>query len=123
MKNDRPDIAALEELLREQRAAYLRAPYPTWDQRAAHLKALREVLLDNRDILADAMHDDFGNRAKEEILLAEFLLVKEEIDGALRHGKRWMKTQRRATNKWLLPARAKIVPQPLGVIGIIVPWN
>ncbi|MFM0021810.1 coniferyl aldehyde dehydrogenase [Paraburkholderia azotifigens] len=123
MKNDRPDIAALEELLREQRAAYLKAPYPSWDQRAAHLKALREVLLDNRDALADAMHADFGNRAKEEILLAEFLLIKEEIDGALRHGKRWMKAQRRATNKWLLPARAKVVPQPLGVVGIIVPWN
>ena len=123
MKNDRPDIAALEELLREQRAAYLKAPYPSWDQRAAHLKALREVLLDHRDALADAMHADFGNRAKEEILLAEFLLVKEEIDGALRHGKRWMKAQRRATNKWLLPARAKVVPQPLGVVGIIVPWN
>ncbi|WP_225033858.1 coniferyl aldehyde dehydrogenase [Paraburkholderia sp. XV] len=123
MKNDRPDIAALEELLREQRAACLRAPYPAWEQRAAHLKALRDVLLDNRDMLADAMHADFGNRAKEEILLAEFLLVKEEIDGALRHGKRWMKAQRRATNKWLLPARAKVVPQPLGVVGIIVPWN
>jgi aldehyde dehydrogenase (NAD+)/coniferyl-aldehyde dehydrogenase len=123
MKNDRPDIAALEELLREQRTACLRAPYPAWDQRAAHLKALRDVLLDNRDMLADAMHADFGNRAKEEILLAEFLLVKEEIDGALRHGKRWMKAQRRATNKWLLPARAKVVPQPLGVVGIIVPWN
>ncbi|WP_227243148.1 coniferyl aldehyde dehydrogenase [Paraburkholderia caribensis] len=123
MKNDRPDIAALEELLREQRAACLRAPYPAWEQRAAHLKALRDVLLDNRDMLADAMHADFGNRAKEEILLAEFLLAKEEIDGALRHGKRWMKAQRRATNKWLLPARAKVVPQPLGVVGIIVPWN
>ncbi len=37
------------------------------------------MLLDNRDALADAMHADFGNRAKEEILLAEFLLVKEEM--------------------------------------------
>lgn len=123
MKNDLPEIAALEGLLREQRSAYLRAPYPTWEQRAAHLRSLREVLLDNRDALADAMHADFGNRAKEEILLAEFLLVKEEIDGALRRGKRWMKAQRRATNKWLMPARAKVVPQPLGVVGIIVPWN
>jgi coniferyl-aldehyde dehydrogenase len=123
MKNDLPEIAALEGLLREQRAAYLKAPYPSWDQRAAHLKALREVLLDNRDALADAMHADFGNRAKEEILLAEFLLVKEEIDGALRHGKRWMRSQRRTTNKWLMPARSKVVPQPLGVVGIIVPWN
>ncbi|MBB5446013.1 MULTISPECIES: coniferyl aldehyde dehydrogenase [unclassified Paraburkholderia] len=123
MKNDVPEVAALEALLRDQRHAYLRVPYPSWDTRATHLRALRKLMLDNRDALADAMHADFGNRAKEEVLLAEFLLVKEEIDAALRHGKRWMKAQRRRTNKWLLPARAKVVPQPLGVVGIIVPWN
>jgi aldehyde dehydrogenase (NAD+)/coniferyl-aldehyde dehydrogenase len=123
MKNDLPDIAALEALLREQRQAYLRAPYPSWDTRAVHLKALRAMLLDNRDALAEAMNADFGNRARQEVLLAEFLLVKGEIDGALRHGKRWMKAQRRSTNKWLLPARVKVVPQPLGVVGIIAPWN
>ena len=123
MKHDLPEVAALEALLRDQRHAYLRAPYPSWDTRATHLRALRKLMLDNREMLADAMHADFGNRAKEEVLLAEFLLVKEEIDAALRHGKRWMKAQRRRTNKWLLPARAKVVPQPLGVVGIIVPWN
>ncbi|RKT25397.1 aldehyde dehydrogenase (NAD+)/coniferyl-aldehyde dehydrogenase [Paraburkholderia sp. RAU2J] len=123
MKKDLPELAALEALLRDQRDAYLRAPYPSWDTRATHLKALRQVMLDNRDALADAMSADFGNRAKEEVLLAEFLLVKEEIDAALRHGKRWMKPQRRSTSKWLLPARAKVVPQPLGVVGILVPWN
>ena len=123
MKNDLSEVAALEALLREQRHAYRRAPYPSWETRAAHLRALRKVLLDNRDALADAMNADFGNRARQEVLLAEFLLVKEEIDAALRHGKRWMKAQRRSTNKWLLPARAKVVPQPLGVVGIIVPWN
>ena len=52
MKNDLPEIAALEALLREQREAYLRAPYPAWDNRAAHLKALRSMLLDNREALA-----------------------------------------------------------------------
>ncbi|MCC8393169.1 coniferyl aldehyde dehydrogenase [Paraburkholderia sp. MMS20-SJTR3] len=123
MKNDLPDVAALGALLRDQRHAYLRAPYPSWDTRATHLRALRKLMLDNRDALADAMHADFGNRAKQEVLLAEFLLVKEEIDAALRYGKRWMKPQRRRMNKWLLPARAKVVPQPLGVVGIIVPWN
>jgi len=123
MKHDLPGVAALESLLRDQRHAYLRAPYPSWDTRATHLRALRKLMLDNRDALAEAMHADFGNRAKQEVLLAEFLLVKEEIDAALRRGKRWMKPQRRRVNKWLLPARAKVVPQPLGVVGIIVPWN
>ena len=108
MKNDLPEVAALETLLQDQRHAYLREPYPSWDTRATHLRALRKLMLDNRDALAEAMHADFGNRAKQEVLLAEFLLVKEEIDAALRRGKRWMKAQRRSTNKWLLPARAKV---------------
>jgi aldehyde dehydrogenase (NAD+)/coniferyl-aldehyde dehydrogenase len=123
VKNDLPELAALESLLREQRHAYLRAPYPCWDTRAFHLRTLRKLMLDNRDALADAMNADFGNRAKQEVLLAEFVLVKQEIDAALKDGKRWMKAQRRSVNKWLLPARAQVVPQPLGVIGIIVPWN
>ncbi|MBV8627913.1 MAG: aldehyde dehydrogenase family protein, partial [Paraburkholderia sp.] len=123
MKNDLPDIAALEALLGEQRQAHLRLPYPAWETRATHLKLLRAMLLENREALAEAMNADFGQRAREEVLLAEFLVAKEEIDAALKHGQRWMRAQRRSTNKWLLPARAKVLPQPLGVVGIIVPWN
>ncbi|HWX12994.1 MAG TPA: coniferyl aldehyde dehydrogenase, partial [Trinickia sp.] len=118
MKNDVPGAAALDDLLRAQRAAYLREPYPSWKTRAAHLKALRAMLLDHRDALADTLNADFGQRAKAE-LLSELWLAKNEIDVALRHGERWMKPQRRATGIWLLPARAKVVPQPLGVVGII----
>ncbi|WP_179402915.1 coniferyl aldehyde dehydrogenase [Burkholderia guangdongensis] len=131
MKNDLPELApqddpalaALTSLLRDQRAAYLRAPFPAWDVRAAHLRALRAMVLDNADALADAISADFGHRAKQEVLLSEIWTSKEEIDEALKHGKRWMKPMRRATNKWLRPARAKVIPQPLGVIGIVVPWN
>jgi coniferyl-aldehyde dehydrogenase len=122
MKNDVPGAAALDELLRAQRAAYLHEPYPSWKTRAAHLKALRAMLLGHRDALADTLNADFGQRAKAE-LLSELWLAKNEIDVALRHGERWMKPQRRATGIWLLPARAKVVPQPLGVVGIIAPWN
>jgi len=123
MKNDLPDIAALEALLAEQRQAHSRLPYPAWETRATHLKSLRAMLLEHREALAEAMSADFGQRAREEVLLAEFLVAKEEIDAALKHGPRWMRAQRRSTNKWLLPARAKVLPQPLGVVGIIVPWN
>jgi len=40
-----------------------------------------------------------------------------------RHGQRWMQPQRRATSFWYQPARNQLLPQPLGVIGIVVPWN
>jgi acyl-CoA reductase-like NAD-dependent aldehyde dehydrogenase len=115
--------ATLDELFRAQRQAYLRQPYPSWQARADRLRALRAMLLGHRDALADAVNADFGGRAKAEVLLSEIVLLKQEIDTALAHGRRWMQPQRRSTGKWLLPGRAKVVPQPLGVVGIIAPWN
>ncbi|KVT92413.1 aldehyde dehydrogenase [Burkholderia ubonensis] len=123
MKNDLPEFAALTSLLHDQRAAYLRTPYPDWDTRAQHLRTLRTLLIDHADALADAISADFGHRAKQEVLLSEIWMAKEEIDEALTHGKRWMKPIRKPMNKWLRPARAKVIPQPLGVVGIVVPWN
>ncbi|RQH06007.1 coniferyl aldehyde dehydrogenase [Paraburkholderia dinghuensis] len=126
MKQDLPEAVtrdSLDALLAAQRDAFLREPFPTWETRARHLKALRAMLLDNRDALAEAMNADFGQRSKAEVMLAEFVVLKQEIDGALKHGTRWMKPQRRSVGKWLMPGRAKVVPQPLGVAGIVVPWN
>lgn len=132
MKHDLPDSLArnaddlqadLAALLALQREAYRREPYPAWEARARNLKALRDVLFAHRDAFAEAMNADFGQRAKGEVALAEFVALKQEIDHALKHGARWMKPQRRAVGKWLVPGRAQVVPQPLGVAGIVVPWN
>lgn len=123
MKNDLPAATALDDLLRLQREAYSREPYPSWETRAAHLRTLRALLLESGDALAQALSADFGQRSKAELLLSELWLVKNEIDAALAHGKHWMKPQRRATGIWLRPASAKLMPQPLGVVGIVAPWN
>ncbi len=116
-------VSNLSALLAAQREAYLRAPFPAWSERARHLRALRDILFANQDALADAMNADFGQRSRAEVALAEFLVLKQEIDSALRHGERWMRVQRRRAGKWLMPGRARVVPQPIGVAGIVVPWN
>jgi coniferyl-aldehyde dehydrogenase len=123
MKNDLPGATTLEAQLQLQRNAHAREPYPSWETRAAHLKALRAMLLDHGDALARALDADFGQRSNAEFMLSELWLAKSEIDSALEHGKRWMKPQRRATGMWLRPATAKVIPQPLGVVGIVAPWN
>jgi len=114
---------SLRPLLAAQREAHLRAPFPAWSERARHLRALRDVLFAHQDALAEAMDADFGQRSKAEVALAEFVVLKQEIDTALKHGERWMRAQRRRAGKWLAPGRARIVPQPLGVVGIVAPWN
>ena len=42
---------------------------------------------------------------------------------ARRHVRRWMRRERRPTSLWFQPGGSFIVTQPLGVVGIIVPWN
>ncbi|MCL1960524.1 MAG: coniferyl aldehyde dehydrogenase [Desulfovibrionaceae bacterium] len=122
-ESDPPRDADLNALLHAQRQAWLREPYPQWEARAGHLKALRALLLTHGDALAEAINADFGQRAKAETLLCELVLARQEINAALRHGPRWIKPRRRSAGKWLLPGRARVVPQPLGVVGIVAPWN
>jgi len=113
----------LHGLFDSQRAASRRHPFPEWAERAGHLRSLKTLLQDNIDAIAAAIADDFGQRPRQETLMGELLGSLNGIRDALSHGHRWMRPQRRATNFWLRPARAALMPQPLGVVGIIVPWN
>ena len=105
------------------RAASLRAQTPPWRERADRLKRLRALVVDHRDHIAAAISADFHHRAAQETELAEVFPSVEGIDHALRHGPRWMRVKRRATGLWFKPASSRVMPQPLGVVGIVVPWN
>jgi coniferyl-aldehyde dehydrogenase len=121
--NAAPVAAALAGLFALQRKAQQRVPYPAWSQRAAWLEALRALLRDNDGRICEAISADFGCRPTEETRLLELFPSLGSIDHALGHGHRWMRPRRRFAGVWFLPARTELVPQPLGVVGIMVPWN
>jgi coniferyl-aldehyde dehydrogenase len=106
-----------------QRAAWAAAPCPGWAVRADALRRLQRILVEHESAISRAIDADFGGRPAIETELAEVWPSLEEVKGALRHGQRWMKPRRAGVGKWFLPARAQVLPQPLGVVGIIVPWN
>jgi coniferyl-aldehyde dehydrogenase len=106
-----------------QRASYDAEPFPEWDERRDRLQRLRRMVEDNELAIEDAIHDDFGGRPRAETQIAEVFPSLAEIKGALHKGRRWMKPRGAWVSKWFLPARAHILPRPLGVVGIIVPWN
>jgi coniferyl-aldehyde dehydrogenase len=108
----------------KQRAAYLAAPEPSYAQRIADLKSLTRLLKDNKDELVAAINADYGNRSEFETLFAEYFVVLETVADAVKHLKKWMKPQRRHVDFMTYPlARNRVIPQPLGVVGVIVPWN
>jgi len=116
-------LEELDRLFAAQRAAYAANPMPAADQRQQWLKALRDLLSDERQALVEAISADFSHRSADETLLAELMPSLHGIHYASRHLKGWMKSSRRKVGMAFQPASAKVVYQPLGVIGIIVPWN
>ena len=116
-------IAQLEQLLARQRAAYNASPMPPAAQRQQWLKSLCELLFNEQNTLIEAISQDFGNRSKDETLLAEIMPSLHGIHYAQKRLKKWMKPSKRGVGLAFQPASARVEYQPLGVVGVIVPWN
>jgi len=96
---------------------------PTYRQRMDDLKRLRIAFKASSEEFAAAMSADFGRRSRHESLLSDTFTVLKEIDYTRRHLRGWMRSKR-ALADWLFwPASTQVRYQPLGVVGIIAPWN
>src|SRR4051794_2022269 len=98
-------------------------PAPTLNERLDRLARLRTVISDNEALFEQAISADFGHRCATETAIAESLLVLGEIKHAIKHLKKWIAPRRVSTALQFVPAKNRLMPQPLGVVGIIAPWN
>lgn len=114
---------SMETILERQRTAYRSQPDSALEVRRDDLLRLRAALIGYRDRFVDAISADFGNRARQETLFAEVMPLVLSIDHARRLLPRWARPDRRKVGLLFQPGRAHVHYQPLGVVGIIVPWN
>ncbi|MEO8672258.1 MAG: coniferyl aldehyde dehydrogenase [Tahibacter sp.] len=112
----------LHPVLSRLRDAHRAAP-PDYAQRMDDLARLRGVFKNRLEALCEAMNADFGRRSRHESLLTDGMTVLHEIDLVCSRLRRWMRPTRRDVDGIFLPARAEIRYQPLGVVGVISPWN
>jgi coniferyl-aldehyde dehydrogenase len=116
-------IQNAKDIFQLQRDAYTQLPYPSESLRKQQLKALKQALLKHKDKLAKAIAADFGHRSVDETLLADIMPSLKSIDYCLKHLANWMSDDKRSVAMLFQPAKAKIVYQPLGVVGVMSPWN
>lgn len=122
--NDLPLAEGLRSALALQREAYHAHPVPSYAERLDDLARLRAFLLEQQHEIAAAISADYGHRSVHETRLMELMPAVDGIAHTRRHLRRWMKTQRRHADWIAFPlARNRVIPQPLGVVGVIVPWN
>ena len=120
---DTTQPSELSSILAAQRRAFNANPNPNWASRKAKLETLRDLILRHEDDFTKAISEDFGHRAVEETIISEILIIQGGISHALKHTPKWMKTRKAPIAMQFKPAKNVIIPQPLGVIGIISPWN
>jgi len=107
-----------------QRAHFEANRYPSHAQRVADLKALVRLVADNRNALIDAVNRDYGCRSRFETTFAEIAVTLDGLQDAIKRLKKWMRPQKRHVDPMQLPlARAQVIPQPIGTVGVVVPWN
>jgi coniferyl-aldehyde dehydrogenase len=122
----KPIPAEMKATLDRQRAALLADGPPSAEIRIDRLNRCIALLVDHQDEIADALNKDFGNRSPQ---MSKFTDVASSI-GSLKHARdhlrSWMKAERRRTTPAILGwlgAKAEVQYQPLGVVGVIAPWN
>lgn len=116
-------IAAMQACFAEQQQSYNKQPYPTAKERIANLEKLKHAIIEHQDELADAIYSDFSCRSKDETRIAEVMVTVQGINYLIKHLKSWMRPSNRHVGMLFMPSSNQVMYQPLGIVGIIVPWN
>jgi len=113
----------LADTLARLKTARRDLPPPDYLQRRDDLKRLRAAFKSRIEAMNDALSADFGHRSRHESTIADGWTVLKTIDHLLSNLKAWMRPQARSPGWLMLPARAEVRPMPLGVVGVMSPWN
>lgn len=104
-------------------AASRSSPLPSLLERRDRLDRLKALIVEGRAGFVEAISNDFGGRARSETELLEMVPALTSLSHARKHVARWMQDERRHVSMTFRPSRAWIRYEPLGVIGVISPWN
>ena len=116
-------LAALDDAFHAMFERSRAEPPASYEARLERLARLRAAISENEARFEQAISTDFGHRSATETLIAEVLFLLGEIKHTTKQLKKWMAPQRVPTALQFMPAKNRLIPQPLGVVGIIAPWN
>ncbi|MBM3922250.1 MAG: aldehyde dehydrogenase [Sphingomonadales bacterium] len=90
--------------------------------RKQQIRLLKDCLLEHEQAINEALYQDL-HKSPEEVWVSETGLVLAECKLALKKLDQWTRPERVRTNLANIPSSSHIMPEPLGVVLIVAPWN
>jgi coniferyl-aldehyde dehydrogenase len=115
--------SSLEAVFARQRAAFAANPFPAAAERRSQLDRLIRAIVSRQDEIASAIDRDFGGRCRPEVRSSEIFVSLQSLRYARRHVAEWIKSRPVSVDLPMQMAKAWVMPQPVGVVGIVAPWN
>ena len=113
----------LHFIFENQQTRFRKDRYPDYSTRISRLQQLYQLIDKNSEALVEALNQDFGYRYHHETELAEVIGSLSSVRYLMKNLYHFMKPQKRQTSIWFAPAKGEVRLQPLGVVGIMAPWN
>lgn len=110
-------------LLEKQRQSFVADGPPGVAVRRDRIDRLMAMVLDNPDAFVEAMATDFGTRSRSASLATELVGMVPVVEHTRSHIRQWMRAGKLMRAARLVGLHAEVQPSPLGVVGIIGPWN
>ena len=116
-------IERMKSILGTQKTAFRADRQRSLENRKADLAKIATLCRENVDAICEAINQDFTCRARQESIIGEIVFVINDAEHTARHLKQWMKPKRVSVPMNLMPGKAYIRRDPVGVAGIVAPWN
>jgi coniferyl-aldehyde dehydrogenase len=119
------DKARMQQVLDRQRASFTVALPEDLSVRRDRIDRSIALLVDHAEDFAKAVSEDFGHRSRDQTLMTDILPSVSALKHAKKHMAAWAKGEKRKPTfpLGLLGAKANVIFQPKGVVGVVSPWN